>query len=150
MKAERWAQIRQIFDAALERAEVDRPAYLRVACARDEELRREVESLLASYSESSDFLSEPISADVTQTIAHRGDETLEYPPGYRVGPYQLEKCIGRGGMGSVWLAERVDGATWVCPIHSRSVPTVGPDSASTRSIPSVWAVCADRSVGRTW
>ena len=54
MTPERWAQIRQIFDGALERSEVDRAAYLRVVCARDDELRREVESLLASHDSAGD------------------------------------------------------------------------------------------------
>ena len=114
MTPERWAQIRQIFDGALERPEVDRAAYLRVVCARDDELRREVETLLASHAEAGDFLDKPAASisgavsGITHTLAGSSVDVSEYPPGYRVGPYELQKCIGRGGMGSVWLATRFD------------------------------------------
>jgi len=53
---ERWAQIRQIFDDTLDRPAKDRAAYLRLVCAGDGELRREVESLLESHDTSPEFL----------------------------------------------------------------------------------------------
>jgi serine/threonine protein kinase len=109
---ERWAQIRQIFDAALERPPQDRAAYLRAVCARDDELRREVENLLESHDTSTDFLSTP-AAQLGQAMFARGDsfrgnDADDYPKGYRVGSYEFERRIGRGGMGSVWLASRAD------------------------------------------
>jgi len=112
---ERWAQIRQIFEGALERPDRDRAAYLRVVCARDDELRREVEALLESHGDSGAFLNKPaleLNRTFLQGLASTGaqstGETGEYATGYRAGPYQLQKRIGRGGMGSVWLANRFD------------------------------------------
>ena len=109
MTPERWTRVREIFDAALERPARVRDPYLRVVCAGDDEIRREVESLLASHESSADFLETPaahLARALVSTGTH-GDEG-EYPPGYRLGPYQFERRIGRGGMGSVWLATRFD------------------------------------------
>lgn len=47
MKAERWQQVEQVYHAVLERDAEERAAFLAAACAGDERLRREVESLLA-------------------------------------------------------------------------------------------------------
>ena len=113
MTPERWAHVRRVFDGALERPAKDRAAYLRLVCARDDELRREVETLLASHDQSEDFLATPaahlnqILASDSQIVTH-DDERDDFPKGYRVGPYQFERRIGRGGMGAVWLATRHD------------------------------------------
>ena len=105
MTPDRWAQVRQIFDGALERAPDDRGAYVGAACAGDAELRGEVESLLASHGASEDFLAEP-AANLSRLL--NTDSSSDYPEGFRIGPYQLQRCIGHGGMGSVWMAARVD------------------------------------------
>ena len=114
MTPQRWEQIRQVFDGALERPAQDRAAYLRVLCARDDELRREVETLLRSSEQAGEFLETPaaqlsqfVLRDPSRNPSH-DDDTGGYPEGYRVGPYQFVRRIGRGGMGAVWLATRFD------------------------------------------
>jgi eukaryotic-like serine/threonine-protein kinase len=106
---ERWAQVRETFEGALERPAKDRAAYLRVVCSRDEELRREVESLLQSHEGDSEFLETP-AAQISKAAFSftREEDIADYAAGYKLGPYQFEKRIGRGGMGSVWLATRFD------------------------------------------
>ncbi|MGH9663190.1 MAG: serine/threonine protein kinase, partial [Bryobacteraceae bacterium] len=103
----RWAQVRQIFDAAIERQPPEWPAFVRQACGADDELRKEVQALLISYSKSDDFLSRP-AVDWSRTMITGEDIVEDYPVGYRVGPYRLHNCLGRGGMGSVYAAARAD------------------------------------------
>ncbi len=122
MTPERWAQIRRIFDGAIERPPKDRAAYLRVVCAGDDGVRREVESLLASHEDASGFLAKP-AADLGFTRVYAGEESGEYPAGFRAGPYQLEKRIGRGGMGSVWLASKADGPKVAVKLVKRGMDT---------------------------
>ena len=101
MTPERWAQIKQAMQAALDLPEANRRAFLESACAGDAALRAEVESLLAAHNQASGFL------DVAASPPEPPD------PGYlaagtRLGPYVLVQSIGEGGMGMVYQALRED------------------------------------------
>jgi tRNA A-37 threonylcarbamoyl transferase component Bud32/GAF domain-containing protein len=69
MNSERWRQIDQLFEAALERRPDERPAFLSAACGGDESLRLEVESLLRSDEAAESFIEEPAVALVAEAIA---------------------------------------------------------------------------------
>ena len=69
MKPERWSKVESIFHKALEADESRRGSVIEESCAGDEELRREVESLLAHHSDSASFIEQPAFADRTNTTA---------------------------------------------------------------------------------
>ena len=100
MTPDRWQQVKAVLSDALEREAAARTAFLDDACQGDEELRREVESLLASEAEIGDFIETPV-------FRIHGD-TQPLAVGQRVGAYRIVRELGRGGMGSVYLAERAD------------------------------------------
>jgi hypothetical protein len=94
---ERWGQLKDIFQGALDQPAAARDAWLDEACAGDADLRREARALLAAHDTAGDFLDQP--AQVTGD----DDETLEI--GSNVGEhYQINGILGRGGMGIVYLA----------------------------------------------
>ncbi len=58
MSPERWQQVDEIFQAAIELKAEERPAFVESACAGDEELRREVESLITADEQGLSFVDE--------------------------------------------------------------------------------------------
>jgi serine/threonine-protein kinase len=97
-----WKRVESLLNEALDLEAEERPTFLDHACAGDPDLRREVESLLASVDKSVRFIEEPLHK-VAQQLAE-GSEG----PGSRIQAYQLIKLIGEGGMGKVYLAARAD------------------------------------------
>lgn len=102
MKAERWSAVERLYHDALGRAVEDRAAFLREACGGDEELRREVESLLAYENKAKDFL-ENSALEVAGELMADGPSSLV--AGQALNHYKILELLGAGGMGEVYLAE---------------------------------------------
>jgi serine/threonine-protein kinase len=100
-QSERWRQVEQLYHAALECASAERAAFLAEACAGDEALRREVESLLRFDRRAEHFIESPAIEVVAQAHAEAQEETLT---GQMIGHYRILSLLGEGGMSEVYLA----------------------------------------------
>lgn len=101
------AELAGLFAAALERPIAERAEFVRLASGGDEGLRRQAESLLAAHERAGEFLSTPALFPATPELDLPGVPSRR---GQRIGPYRLVEEIGAGGMGTVYLAARADGA----------------------------------------
>src|SRR4029453_16947032 len=98
---ERWATVKRIHQAALEREASQRAVFLDEACAGDETLRGEVESLLAYQDEAESFMESPAVEATARALSGAPEMTLV---GRTLSHYQVVSRLGAGGMGEVYLA----------------------------------------------
>ncbi len=102
MTPERWRQITELFHAALEREPGQRLAFVKDAAGEDDDLLREVLTLLESHERTASFLEQPAWGVAAGLILDGDGETLA---GKTIGAYAVRREIGRGGMGVVYAAE---------------------------------------------
>lgn len=100
-----WKQIKEIFDNALKIEGQERQRYIEKACGDDEELVKEIYSLIAAHAKSG-----PLDKSL-ENIRHTAlsGEDFQNLKGREIGPYKIKADLGHGGMGNVFLAERADG-----------------------------------------
>jgi eukaryotic-like serine/threonine-protein kinase len=112
---DRWSEVDRLFEAALDRAPEDRDAFLAGACGTDTELLELLRSLLehgASPARGLTGSHESLVRDIlNERRGSEGRDTLlaDAFEGLRLGPFELERMIGRGGLGVVYRARRVEG-----------------------------------------
>lgn len=100
MSPERWQQIKQIFNSAVKYDEAERATFLANACRGDEQLRKEVESLIASHEKDGSFIDSP----AYKRLGVSPEGTGDLKPGQQIGSYSISSFLGQGGMGQVYLA----------------------------------------------
>jgi serine/threonine-protein kinase len=103
---EKWQKVKAVFYAALDLPTAERLSFVRAECRDDTDLQTEIEKLLQSHQETDNFIEKPIFTTVKNLVTDEKHFTLI---GKKIGVYQIQKEIGRGGMGAVYLAERADG-----------------------------------------
>ena len=149
MKQELWRRVEALFHAARERSPEARAAFLEEACGGDLALRREVIRLLSKEAQAASFLESPScdgrgQVEALLAVGTGEDALLVTPPavsacppvleaGRLIGPYEIIRLIGAGGMGEVYKAldTRLDRPVAIKVLPPRLVPDTGLSTSNT-------------------
>jgi serine/threonine protein kinase/tetratricopeptide (TPR) repeat protein len=100
---ESWQTVEQIFHEALDVPEAERAAFIERSCAGDRDLAARVMTLLKHFDQRTTGLAAPIQPVASDLFTTRTeDENLM--SGAVLGPYRIDRKLGQGGMGAVYLA----------------------------------------------
>jgi serine/threonine protein kinase len=100
---ERLRRVRELFDAAMDQPPAERNAFLANASAWDAPTRQEVQELIAAADQPGVTFDSPLAAGI-----HHGEPQADSLVGKRLGPYEVVRVIGMGGMGAVYEGVRAD------------------------------------------
>ena len=101
MKADLWQDLEDLFHAAVELKDGDRAKFVNESCQHDPTLRRELELMLAHHDQAEDFIESPAYVVEAESILNGPVDSLT---GRSFGQYQIDRMLGQGGMGIVYLA----------------------------------------------
>jgi eukaryotic-like serine/threonine-protein kinase len=101
---DRWARVKEIFDAALARPSQQRSTFIRDACRDDAMLRQEVESLLSAHADAGRFAETPAIAALANVPDDGMAATAALAPGVEMGVYRIVGPLDTGAMGEVYRA----------------------------------------------
>lgn len=113
MEKKDWKKLSRIFDKVLTLPQENRTAYIKNICGNDSELEKKVRDMLDKIEESDQYFEEQF--EKNQAVIDELDSLLEnagkdedYFEGKTIGRWVVTELIGRGGMGSVYRAQRTD------------------------------------------
>lgn len=109
MTPERWQQLEAVFQAVIDLVPEERGRYLSEVCGDDASLRNDIEVLVRQHDSAGDMFEEPLYGETElNVISSMMNDDFDPMIGRRLGAYRIEREIGRGGMGAVYEAIRVD------------------------------------------
>lgn len=100
MTPQRWQRLEELFEAAVALPPAQRAAFLSTNCQGDEALLAELEQMLEADGDGGE--------DLRRLVSDEARRAVEAEAVRRIGPWQVTGVLGRGGMGSVFRAERAD------------------------------------------